>query len=235
MKHTVLAPVSRRNLAETVCQQLRQAIITGEVPQGEQLSEPELAARLHVSRAPVREALIALDREGLVEFDARGRTRVRSLAEKDFEEICSLRAVLESLAGRLAAQNWNAEHTAATEENLRQQEEAPTLGELSRLDVELHEYIVRVAGHGRLLVAWQNIRPQFEMWLAHTHRLQEKLSYEPRRITVDAHRRLLQVIAEGTPGAAAVAMAAHAESWREWLPKHFPATTTQTDSVTAAK
>src|SRR6187402_2225845 len=111
----------RQNLAEEVTRRLREAIVLGEIKPGTPLAEPVLAARFQASRAPIREALIALERDGLVEFNERSRTRVRPLTVEDFKEICSMRVALESLAARLAAQSWDAEFTRALEENLARQ------------------------------------------------------------------------------------------------------------------
>jgi DNA-binding GntR family transcriptional regulator len=213
---------SRRNLAEEVTGRLRRAIVSGQIRPGTSLAEPVLAERFGASRAPIREALIALERDGLVEFNDRSRTRVRPLAATDFEEICSMRMALESMAARIAAARWTDEHTRTIEENIQRQESAATLGELSHLDVEMHEYVVRLAAHRRLLAAWRGIRWQFEMCLAYTHRLQENLEFEPRRITVDSHRRLLEALSSGEPDLAAKTMATHIERSLEWSLAQFP-------------
>ncbi len=216
------SPTRRQNLADDVTRQLRRAIVQGEFKPGTPLAEPVLAALYNASRAPVREALIALERDGLVEFNERSRTRVRTMIAEDFKEICSMRVALESLAARLAAQQWTAQHTQVVEENLLLQESAATLGELSHLDVEMHEYIVHLSNHRRLISAWASIRWQFEMGLAYTHRLQQTLAFEPRRITVDSHRRLLAALASGQPDLAAETMATHIEGSLEWSLAKFP-------------
>ena len=72
----------RRNLAHEIVVQLRGAIISGKLQPGEALAEPVLAKQFGSSRAPIREALIELEREGLVQFEITGRTRVRTLTEK---------------------------------------------------------------------------------------------------------------------------------------------------------
>ena len=212
----------RRNLAEEITRQLRRAIVLGEIKPGTPLAEPVLAERYQASRAPIREALIALERDGLVEFNERSRTRVRLLTAEDFKEICSMRVALESMAAGLAAQGWNEDHTCAVEKNIARQERAATLGALSHLDVEMHEFIVRASGHRRLIAAWAGIRWQFEMGLAYTHRLQEKLAFEPRRITVDSHRKLLAALASGRPDFAEATMEKHIEGSLEWSLAKFP-------------
>ncbi|HSI14390.1 MAG TPA: GntR family transcriptional regulator [Chthoniobacter sp.] len=213
---------NRRNLAEDITARLRREIVSGKIKPGTSLAEPVLAERFGASRAPIREALIALERDGLVEFNDRSRTRVRPLTTIDFEEICSMRMALESMAARIAAAQWTAKDTLAIEENIQRQEGAATLGELSHLDVEMHEYVVRLSGHRRLAAAWRGIRWQFEMCLAYTHRLQQKLEFEPRRITVDSHRRLLAALNSGKPELAAKTMATHIEGSLEWSLAQFP-------------
>lgn len=212
------APAQRRNLAREVLLALRAEIISGKLQPGDALAEPVLARRFGSSRAPVREALIELEREGLVQFESTGRTRVRTLTERDFTEIREARIALESMAARRAAALWTPRDSRFIEENIARQEQASTLAELSRLDVELHAYVMRLAANRRLLALWQSIRWQFEMCLASTHRLQQNLAFKPRQITVDSHRRLLEALASGNPETAAQKMALHIENSMEWNP-----------------
>ena len=216
------SPTTRRNLAREVVLWLRGEIISGRLQPGEPLAELVLAERFQTSRAPVREALIELEREGLVQFEKTGRTRVRTMTAKDFDEIMEARVALESMAARRAAARWTAEDSAAVEKNLAAQMRASTLAELSGLDVDLHEYIMQRGGNERLLRLWQGIRWQFEMCLAGTHRLQDKLAFNPRRLTVDSHRRLLAALASRKPEVAARTMAAHISEWQEWSSPEFP-------------
>jgi len=216
-----LSSTPRRNLARDLVLWLRGEIISGQLRPGEPLAEIALAERFQTSRAPVREALIELEREGLVQFGATGRTRVRTLSPKDFDEIMETRVALESMGARRAAAHWTDEDTAWVETNLAAQAQASTLTELSRLDVEMHAYVLRRSGNGRLLNLWQSVRWQFEMGLAYSHRLQHKLSFDARGLTVESHRRLLSAIASRKPEAAARAMANHIEEWTEWWAAEF--------------
>jgi DNA-binding GntR family transcriptional regulator len=208
----------RRNLAREVLLSLRAEIISGQLQPGDALAEPVLAKQFGSSRAPVREALIELEREGLVQFELTGRTKVRTLTEQDFDEIRDARVALESLAARRASAKWAPKDSAYLEQNITRQALASTLTELSRLDVEFHEYILRLAANKRLLTLWHSIRWQFEMCLASTHRLQETLACKPHQITVSSHRHLLAALASGKPELAAEKMALHIESSMEWTP-----------------
>jgi DNA-binding GntR family transcriptional regulator len=210
-----LRQVRRPLLADDVAAQIRKAIVSGKFKPGEPLAEPVLAARLGVSRGPVREALITLERDGLVQFAPSGRTRVRQFDERDFEEIISLRGALEGLASRLACRHWNEALAAVLAANLEQQQRATTLGEFSRLDTDLHEAIVRASAHERLIAAWLVMRPQLEMWLTHSFELQLKLHHELRNTTVAAHRELLGDLASKDEERAARSATSHIDAWRK--------------------
>ncbi|MFT5042867.1 MAG: DNA-binding GntR family transcriptional regulator [Hyphomicrobiaceae bacterium] len=225
MEKSSASPSSERriNLGRELVSVLRGEIVSGKFQPGAPLTEPSLAKRFGISRAPVREALIALERDGLVHFKTTGRTRVSKLTKNDFAELMETRVALESMAARRAAAQWNEDDTAAIEQNILTQSKAATLEELSRLDIELHEYVVRHCGNERLLRLWQSIRWQFEMSLAFTHRLQQKLVFEPRQITVTSHRNLLAALASGKPEFAAQVMTAHIEESMEWSLPDIPA------------
>jgi len=215
-------PLERTSLADGLVTRLRQAVFAGELPGGEVLSEPSLARRYGVSRGPVREALQQLERERLVEFSGSGRTRVRDLTATDLEEIVTLREALEVLAARLATSRWTAAHSTRLTDLIAAQDAARTLGELNRLDLDLHEAVMRAAGHSRLLDAWLPLRPQMERWLATIFREQVRLKLEPRAVTVAGHRSLLRILESGNPAAAEAATAKHISTWRAWLGNAHP-------------
>ncbi|MBI1375795.1 MAG: FCD domain-containing protein [Phycisphaera sp.] len=214
--HT-MKPISRVRLADEVQSQIRQAIVSREIEFGAPLSEPKLADRFGVSRAPVREALIALEREGLVEFVGGGRTRVITIGVEDFAEICTLRSTYERLAGQLVAKRWGSTLAATLEDNLARQRRSTTWAELSALDMAFHEAIVAGSGNARLLAAWRVLRPQCEACLVHFFGLEKELGHEPRKVTVAAHEKVIAALSGGDPDAAGDAMAEHAESWMSWL------------------
>jgi len=83
---------------------LRELVLKGQFLPGEHLSEPQLVARLGVSRTPVREALSRLAHEGLLYTTRTGRYRVREFTISDVWDAIELRGVLEGTAARLAAE-----------------------------------------------------------------------------------------------------------------------------------
>src|SRR5690606_2127387 len=85
----------RPSLRSRVAEALRAALIAGEMRPGEVYSAPALAQRFGVSATPVREAVLDLVRQGLVETVRNKGFRVRELSEQDLDEITQLRELLE--------------------------------------------------------------------------------------------------------------------------------------------
>ena len=97
---------ARENLKESVVHEIRQLIMSGQLRAGE-IDQYDLAERLRVSRLPVREALIVLENEGLVDQIARRGAFVASLTPQDIRDHYEIYGVISSLADaqcRLAAQ-----------------------------------------------------------------------------------------------------------------------------------
>ena len=88
---------------EAVYRHLKDLLLSGRFSPGERLSEPLLAQELGVSRTPVREALMRLAEEGLVELVPGKGARVRVFAPEEVEEVYGVRALLEGEAAREAA------------------------------------------------------------------------------------------------------------------------------------
>lgn len=213
-----LAPLPRRSLSEDATARIRRAIISGEIAPGSSLPETTLAEQLAVSRVPIREALMAMEQEGLVEFDSRGRSRVRVLSEGDFEDLFSMRCTLEVMAARLLVKRLDRMMVQELEALIDQQEATEDLTELSLLDVAFHERMIGAANHRPLAVCWKTIRSQIEFWLARAHRAQAARQLSSVELTVPGHRRLLAALSSGNEARAEDAMRIEMATWREWLP-----------------
>ena len=93
---------SSQTMADAIANALRRAVVEGALQDGTVLRQADLATRFGVSRVPIREALLKLQAEGLVEAQPRRGSVVVSLNADDFEEILEMRATLEPLALKLA-------------------------------------------------------------------------------------------------------------------------------------
>jgi DNA-binding GntR family transcriptional regulator len=164
-----LALPNKTALGDDVADWLRRAIVEGHIEPGVRLREEQLAELLKVSRGPVREALLQLEREGLV---LRRRNRgavVARLSRRDVEEVYSLRFALERLALRWAARQASAAELSAMEEEIGKQRVALTR-DVSRqraaeLDLEFHDLVYQAARNERLWRFWSELRPQVYIFL----------------------------------------------------------------------
>lgn len=155
-----LTEIFNKSLSEQVLDALRAAILDGDLRPGTTLVETDLAARLGVSRAPLREALRILSAEGLVEAVPYHGTKVRALSRADIEEIYSLRAALETFA----VQRLIHRQTPDAVEQLRVHYDAmlaaAQAGDLSKVneaDSAFHRTLITLSGHSLLLTTWNSI------------------------------------------------------------------------------
>lgn len=95
-----------------VCAGIRRAIVEGRLGPGTRLREQALADEYQVSRTPVREALLRLETEGLLVIERHRGAHVRSLSEREIEDVYQLRARLEGYAAELAAERATPAHLA---------------------------------------------------------------------------------------------------------------------------
>src|SRR4029077_11389899 len=92
-----------RNASAAATELIREAILDGRLPPGHRLKEEELARELGISRTPVREALLVLQTEGLIDAAPNRGAVVRSHDSDDLEDLYQLRALLEGYVARRAA------------------------------------------------------------------------------------------------------------------------------------
>lgn len=109
-----------KSLTDLAHDSIRQLIVGGELPMGAQLSEATLAAQLGISKTPVREALLRLRSDGLIDIQPQRGTFVFSLTPRQVEEICVFREAVELSAVKLAMESRRAALVKALQANVRE-------------------------------------------------------------------------------------------------------------------
>ena len=220
-----LGIASRRVLADVVTDDLREAIVSHELEPGRRLAEDDLAAQMGVSRGPVREALMRLEREGLVVIERHKGARIASWNRHDLEEIYSLRSVLEELALEWACKNATSADLAAMEEILRRyrglSEKQRTPKEVSRIDLDFHTALFKAAHHDRLFRAWEILRSQIHAFLVYTWSKDDSVNKNYMPTWEHDHDRILEIVRSKKLGSARKEIHDHVSRGFDRVSKHF--------------
>jgi DNA-binding GntR family transcriptional regulator len=187
---------------------LREMIFQGVFRPGERIYEAGLAREFQVSRSPVREAVRALEKEGLLVVDGKSRITVYQPTMKDVEEIYQCRMVLESLAARLTAQLASQEELKEIEHNLEQtRKQIEAKGKdaaVITLNARFHELIIQFSQNRRLQKQLLDLRS-----LTHFYRVINFQGEGREWQIVREHQEVFQWIKERDAKRAARAMEEH--------------------------
>jgi DNA-binding GntR family transcriptional regulator len=141
--------------AQSIAQALREMILAGELAAGEPLKQEALAARLEVSRIPLREALLILEGEGLVELNLNRTAVVSRLSEREAHELYVMREALELAALREALPRIAGADIARAENALNLIDHAATAAEWSAHNWAFHAALYAPCGMPRLMQQMQ--------------------------------------------------------------------------------
>lgn len=157
------AVVDESSLTERVYEELRTAILSGELAPGTLHSVVEIANQLGVSRTPVREALLQFAADGVVRFERSRGVRILELSAKDIEDIYGLRLLLEVPSAHRAATHMSEadrkilRKAFAGMRKAREDRDEPLF---QRHDLTFHEAVLRGAGNERIVEAVAKTRSQ---------------------------------------------------------------------------
>ena len=207
MSDVTLEEIERESVTETVAAALRSRILAGDLVPGTRLIESQLASQLGVSRAPVREAFLHLEHEGLVVTASGKGTHVSDMSFDDFGEIYTLRSVLEGLAMRLAFERITQDDLGRLASLVAKMQEAADQGDIEHLlalDMQFHVTIWQISGHKRLLEVLTNMTGPIRLFQMMNTRL-----YEDLVDNVLEHERLVRAMSLGNSREAEAIMVAH--------------------------
>lgn len=194
---------------------LRRQIVRGELAPGQRVTLKELSERLGMSLTPVREALNRLVSEGYALHDAHRGTFIAPQSRERVEKVYRLRAVLEPMAVRLAAERFaddagpSADDVTRLRLLMEELERAETPLELAEGNERLHRELYRLSGD--------------EMLVSFIDQLWAGMPYPSQRIYLDEsqgegsrreHARIVDAVVTGQPEEAAAAAQEHIESGR---------------------
>jgi DNA-binding GntR family transcriptional regulator len=198
-----------RPMRDQIYPMVRTLILTGAIRPGETLDEKAIAAQLHVSRTPVREAVKRLSDENLVEVVAQSATRAARIDRTEIEESFLIRRALEMESAAQAASRIRPEHIERLEDCLMLHSRAiarKRYAEAIEQDDIFHRGIADISGLKRL---WRAI----EISKAQLDRCRHMML--PRageaETTLAQHRAIIRALARGDPEKARAAMREHLE------------------------
>ncbi|MFI6010657.1 GntR family transcriptional regulator [Streptomyces sp. NPDC051243] len=145
-----IRPVGRTLLRDRACEAIRDAIVAGDIEPGAVVRDADLAERLGLSRAPVREAFSRLVDEGLLESKPQSYTRVTPVVAADVRDAAAVVGAMHELVTRVAVPRLMAadvEVMRAANASFAVAVEAGEVDLALRSDDELHDVLVRVSGN----------------------------------------------------------------------------------------
>lgn len=203
-----------RSLAEGAYAEIKRRILSNEYPGGFQILEDALCEELGMSRTPLREGLMRLQNEGLIEVLPRRGMRVLPLTADDIADIYEVISALELLAARtLASLPDNAGPVSRLQAEVIEMERALERDDLDGwavADERFHRILADESGNPRLATAARTLLDQSQRFRIFTLRMREKPTSSTRN-----HRQLVQAIRRHDADGAVKCHATHRRSWEE--------------------
>jgi DNA-binding GntR family transcriptional regulator len=210
-----------RNASVAATELIREAIIDGRLEPGQRLKVEEIARELGISRTPIREALLMLQAEGLVDAVPNRGAMVRVHTPEDLDDLYQLRALLEGYAARRASTRISddqVEQLQASCDRFADLDPDTELRELVRENLFFHSTILDIAGSARLA---SMVRRVIELPLVY----KSYIWYSPdqNRISVHYHRQIVTALAARDAERAELIMKEHVFEARDLLVSHLRA------------
>jgi DNA-binding GntR family transcriptional regulator len=165
-----LADFRANTLTGVVQHEIERMILSGELAPGQRLNEKAVADKLSVSRGPVREACRALAELGLVYLIPQRGVFIQRVTRDDAIEVYDLRAGLTALSASLLAPILTQAMADQLDAYVDEMQEAAEKGDFSRFDplnLEFHDYIVRLTNNSRLTKLYRGFVKEFHLFRVH--------------------------------------------------------------------
>ncbi|MQA02216.1 MAG: FCD domain-containing protein [Streptosporangiales bacterium] len=196
--------VKRPNLKQEVAKYVRDLILSGGARPGQRLDQDRIAEELGVSRLPVREALITLEGEGLVENVARHGSYVASLEPADISDQFEMYGLLSGLAAARAAIARPDGMVEQLEQIVAQMRVNTDPREHDRLNFMFHQVINKAGASRRLVAVLRTLSGSMP-----THFFEHHTGRGFREQALDEHDTILEALRNGDGQAASTALIEH--------------------------
>jgi DNA-binding GntR family transcriptional regulator len=200
----------------TLTERTQEALFQARASRERPLTELALAEMFGVSRSPIRDALKALEKDGLVERKKKKGVYLKAPTLAEIIEIHDIRSVLEGFAARLACEQLTDDQLAELQRHAETFEAAQRDGDVGRArvaDTAFHRIIVEASGSGllmRILKNFQLLRRAFAM-------RQSSEAFSRVRTDRYPHARIVRTLAERDPDACEQAMRLHIQASKRSL------------------
>ncbi|MCM3762956.1 GntR family transcriptional regulator [Alkalihalobacillus oceani] len=210
--------VQRKLIWQQVLEKLRKRIILGEMKKGEHLKEVVLSKELGVSRGPVREAIVQLEKEGLVHTFKNGRTKVNGFSNEDVDNLYFARSVVETAAIEQIHMPVD-ERYLAEMEGLLSAMEAEDLSNrnVNFLDLQFHYSLIRLSENKTLIQMWLSTNGVIKAIMEITN----EHSREQRATNLTQHGEILKALQSGDRQQVKQTLEAHLHYARKVLKNFF--------------
>ena len=210
-----LSPASDIPLARLIREDVLSSIVRGELRPGQRITEPAIAARLGVSRVPVREALRELESAGLVESRKHTGVFVRQLSDAETSDLYELRSVLDAFGGKRAAEAPTPDLIKILKLLLVEMDAAAVISNIAayyNANLRFHWAIVEASGNAQVIEVYRGIVQKL-----HLARLTNLASNAGIQFSVREHRAIFNAIRAGKPADCETLMAHHVKAAKQRL------------------
>ncbi|WP_416548203.1 GntR family transcriptional regulator [Limnohabitans sp. DCL3] len=204
--------VPATSLAKLVRDDVLAGILNGSLTPGQRINEPDVAARLNVSRVPVREALRELESSGVVVSRKHAGVFVRQLGWVEVRDLYQLRALLDGFAGRAAAQLPKKERDrlvkflVSTTSSMKDAFQCADANRYYAENLRFHWAIVEAAGNVQMAEIYRGIVQKL-----HISRLKNLSGNRGRKASIAEHQTIVRALRQGDFAQAELLMTRHVE------------------------
>lgn len=201
----MLKELNKLTLREQVLEELRSAILSGELPPGTHLGESSLSSQLQVSRGTIREALRALEQAGIVERAPRG-LQVKIMGAREINDLYATRGALESLAMTTIMNSSVAQERIEKVIHALPPSDQSTMSftESMAADFHFHETLIKESQNEVLIPIWNELQDRMRITI-----LAERFRSTQELMSRERHEPIVEAMVSGDRQAAASLLEEH--------------------------